>query len=312
VTAGCWTESKAARRRPAMENRRRILVVDDEPEFAGGLQAALERESYEVVVAGSRPLAEESVRARKPDAVLLGTIAPRGDAFRLHKWLRQTPELGHVPVIVIDAPEGERALKGWRRDEGMRMEAEDYVAKPVEAESLMATLDGALHTLPLRVRVPATLDHALFFGSMGQEAVKAEGAAKSRLMEEIEEILRRVTTPEDLAEIERAIMEAKGKVRLEAATGFWEGKSPCWELTHCEAGIRNECPAYAEQALACWKTPGTYCQLEAFDGIGDETSICRVCRVYRKYGAGEPLPAQPLEGLVDTWAKSNEPFSANF
>jgi two-component system alkaline phosphatase synthesis response regulator PhoP len=296
-----------------MEDKRRILVVDDEPEFAGGLQAALEHESYEVVVAGSRRLAEESVRERKPDAILLGTIAPRGDAFRLHKWLRQTPELGHVPVIVIDAPDEKRELKGWRRDEGMRMEAEDYMVKPVEAQSLMAALDGALRTSPLRIRVPATLDHALVFGSMGQEAMKAEDAAKSRLMEEVEEILRRVTTPEDLTEIERAIAEAKGKVRLEPATGFWEGKSPCWELTHCEAGVRNECPAYADQAQACWRTPGTYCQLEAFDGVGDETGICRVCRVYSRYGAGEPLPTQsPLDGLVDTWAKSNEPFSANF
>jgi len=218
-----------------------------------------------------------------------------------------------VPVIVIDAPDEKRELKGWRRDEGMRMEAEDYMAKPVEAEALTGALDRVLHTSPLRVRVPATLDHAMFFGSLGREAMEAEETAKSRLMDEVEEILRRVTTPEDLAEIERAIAEAKGKVRLEPVTGFWEGKSPCWELTHCEAGIRSECPAYADQARACWETPGTYCQLEAFDGTGDEATVCRVCRVYGRYGAGAPLPTQSLvDVLVETWAKSNEPFSASF
>ena len=111
--------------RPTMQYNPRILIVDDEPSVSDSLRATFERRSYEVAVATTRAEAEQSVADRKPDAVLLGTIEPRGDAFQLHNWLRETPEYSHVPMIVIDAPEETHLFRGWRRDEGVRMRSEE-------------------------------------------------------------------------------------------------------------------------------------------------------------------------------------------
>jgi hypothetical protein len=139
---------------------------------------------------------------------------------------------------------------------------------------------------------------------------KEDRAMKSRIMkgpEEILEILRGVTTRQVLANIERVIAEAKGKVVLEPAKGFWEEKTPCWEMNHCPEMIRSKCPAFTDQNLPCWKMEGTYCKygwgeiLNDSGAGGNETDICQVCRVYEKYGAGESIEIEFVEkGLIDT------------
>jgi hypothetical protein len=126
--------------------------------------------------------------------------------------------------------------------------------------------------------------------------------------EEILEILRGVTMRQDLANIERAIAEAKGKVVLEPAKGFWEEKTPCWELNHCPETIRDKCPAFTDQNLPCWKVEGTFYKrsFELNGKICIDTSICQVCRVYKKYGAGEPIELEPVGSGIDARVRSVE------
>jgi hypothetical protein len=150
---------------------------------------------------------------------------------------------------------------------------------------------------------------------------------KTRIAEQVERILREVTTPQELLEIEkvvgevkgriepiaegiteaeRVIREAKGKVALEPTKGFWEEKTPCWEMTHCPEMIRNECPAFTYQTLPCWKIEGTYCKLDDYGARGDDTGICQVCRVYKKYGAGEPIELELVGRGINARVRSVE------
>ena len=107
-----------------------ILIIDDEPAFTKDLKTTLEKESYSVCTASDRNEAEEKVRSEEPDMVVLGTIMPRGDAFLFHKWLKQTLAFSNLPVMVINASPEKQVLKGWRMDEGMQCDAEDFLAKP--------------------------------------------------------------------------------------------------------------------------------------------------------------------------------------
>ena len=122
----------------------------------------------------------------------------------------------------------------------------------------------------------------------------AEKTTKTKVDEQLEEMLRGVTTMEEIAEIERAIDEIKGKVLAEAIPGFWEGKTPCWEMFRCPEAIRNECPAFKYRALPCWEIEGTYSKLHDYGQIGNRTDICRTCRVYKRWGHGEPIEIKLL------------------
>jgi DNA-binding NarL/FixJ family response regulator len=142
-----------------MENR--ILIVDDEVDFVRSLQGMLETKSFHVLTACNRAQAELLAKLHKPDLAIIGTIIPRGDAFLLHLWLRQTPGLSDAPILVIDARPEEELTRGWRRDEGMRCEAEDYLTKPVEPAALMPRIEKLLDRATRKIRVLVVDDHAV-------------------------------------------------------------------------------------------------------------------------------------------------------
>lgn len=121
-----------------------------------------------------------------------------------------------------------------------------------------------------------------------EKKVMAEGM-RTKVAEQVEELLRGVTTVEEIAEVERVISEVKGKVLAEPALGFWEGKTPCWEMFRCPEAIKIECPAFKYRTLPCWQIEGTYCKLRDYGQRGDATDICQVCRVYKRWGHGEPI-----------------------
>jgi hypothetical protein len=112
---------------------------------------------------------------------------------------------------------------------------------------------------------------------------------KTNLAAEIERIIRDADTFEEIAEIERAINEAKGRILLEPAQGFWEGKTPCWETFRCPEAVRDECPAFHYRSLPCWQIEGTYSKLCDYGTKGECTKICENCRVYKRYGNAEPI-----------------------
>ena len=112
-------------------------------------------------------------------------------------------------------------------------------------------------------------------------------SAKAKLVDHLDEILKNCPSLEDIAEIERVINEAKGKILLEPVMGFWEGKTPCWEMFRCPEAVKSECPAFKYRTVPCWQIEGTYCKLLDNGDKGDDTDICANCRVYKRWGHGE-------------------------
>ena len=76
--------------------------------------------------------------------VILGYLEPRGDAFKLHKELRETLVTKNIPLLVVDVNPQEHARKGWSREQGMQMKAEDYISRPVEPAELAELVGGIL------------------------------------------------------------------------------------------------------------------------------------------------------------------------
>ena len=127
---------------------------------------------------------------------------------------------------------------------------------------------------------------------------------KPKIVEQIRKMLEDVHEAEEIAEIERLVAEVKGKISLEPVRGFWEQKAPCWEMCHCPAMIREECPATKYQFMPCWQIEGTYCKLDDYGETGNDTTICQVCRVYKKYGNGEPIELKLFGRGIDSSLKS--------
>ena len=82
-----------------MNEKKRILVVDDEPDFCSIVQGQLEKEGFEVELAYNGVEGLEKTRANPPDAIVLDVMMPEMDGYEMCKelkdevcYLRRWPE----------------------------------------------------------------------------------------------------------------------------------------------------------------------------------------------------------------------------
>jgi DNA-binding NarL/FixJ family response regulator len=149
------------RRKSETGKKEKILLVDDEPGFIEAFRMTLDAKRYEVITASNKPDAQELMRKVEPHIVVLGTITPAGQSFALHQWLKQHPRHKDIPLMVIDAKYEERSIRGWRMFEGMQLEADEYLTKPVEPASLVPRIQSLLAEVVRLIKVLVADDHTM-------------------------------------------------------------------------------------------------------------------------------------------------------
>ena len=128
---------------PELHERRRILVVDDEPRMIRFIRMNLEHDGFEVVEAADGLAALKQVRDTLPDLALLDVAMPELDGFETLRLLR---EISSVPVIMLTA-RGEED----DRVRGLELGADDYVTKPFSPRELVSRVKAVLR----RTEAPA-------------------------------------------------------------------------------------------------------------------------------------------------------------
>jgi two-component system sensor histidine kinase/response regulator len=116
--------------------RGRVLVVDDQPANLRVVSALLEREGFEVAVAGDGEAALAALDALPPDLMLLDMMMPGMDGFGVMEEIRLRL-LPRVPVVFLTAAQ-ERSLLLRAFEAG----AVDYVVKPFIPEELLARVNA--------------------------------------------------------------------------------------------------------------------------------------------------------------------------
>lgn len=114
----------------------KILLVEDNPLTAKGLQYLLEREKYQVVVAASFSEAEASLAIGSFQLVLLDVNLPDGDGFTLARKLKQK---SNTPIIFLTAYDDEQNVV-----RGLELGAEDYITKPFHSRELLLRIKRIL------------------------------------------------------------------------------------------------------------------------------------------------------------------------
>jgi two-component system, OmpR family, response regulator MprA len=125
-----------------MAGRPRVLVVEDDTDIAGVLRRSLDKEGYEVRVAGDGETALVAAGDFEPDAVVLDLGLPRLDGVEVCRRIRNG---GDVPILILTARDALEA-----RVEGLDSGADDYLVKPFEREELLARLRALLRRRPPR------------------------------------------------------------------------------------------------------------------------------------------------------------------
>lgn len=154
------SERKTRAAEPKQTVNRKILIVDDESDFVESFRMTMKARNNEVICTSSRAEAQDKM-SQNPDIVVVGTIAPAGEAFSLHQWLKRHPKYKDVPLLVLDAKYEDRYEKGWRKFEGMQLEADDFLTKPVEPSLLVPRIQSLLEQVERLIRILVADDHTM-------------------------------------------------------------------------------------------------------------------------------------------------------
>ncbi len=119
-----------------------MLVVEDDTDIAGVLRRSLDKEGYDVRVAGDGESALDQAGVFAPDAVVLDLGLPKLDGVEVCRRLRTD---GDVPILILTARDALDA-----RVEGLDAGADDYLVKPFEREELLARMRALLRRRPPR------------------------------------------------------------------------------------------------------------------------------------------------------------------
>lgn len=123
-----------------MQDKPRILVVDDEPQLTRVLLRSLTSKGYEVRIAGDGEFAIQTFRDWTPSLVITDLAMPNMSGLELCRRIRTT---SRVPIIVLSV-RGEENTKVEALDAG----ADDYVTKPFGMDELLARIRAALRREP--------------------------------------------------------------------------------------------------------------------------------------------------------------------
>ena len=120
--------------------RRRILVIEDEPDIARGLRDALEFEQFEVSTSGQGGEGIKSLREAGADLVILDLMLPDINGFTVCEQIRETHPV--VPIIMLTARSQETD-----KIRGLEAGADDYVTKPFSVGELVARINAIFRRL---------------------------------------------------------------------------------------------------------------------------------------------------------------------
>ena len=117
--------------------RRRLLLVEDDPTLRQALAFSLTREGYEVAAVADGEAALDAARSERLDLVLLDVMLPGMSGVEVLRVLRRDGVT--TPVIILSA-------KGDEIDRvvGLKVGADDYVAKPFSRPELLARIEAVL------------------------------------------------------------------------------------------------------------------------------------------------------------------------
>ena len=122
-----------------MSQQPTILIVDDDPDICSMLEFYFENLEYEVHVARGGAAAMRIARESRPDVILLDIRLPDADGFTVARTLRADRYTQHIPIIFLTGRNDPS-----ERVEALEIGADDFVAKPFDAQELRLRIERVL------------------------------------------------------------------------------------------------------------------------------------------------------------------------
>lgn len=130
------------------QEKKTILVVDDEESIMDLLVYNLEKEGYNTLKAYDGLTAVEMALKERPDLILLDVMIPKLDGISVCKRIRYSLNISTMPILMVSAKDTESD-----KIVGLEMGADDYITKPFQIRELMARIKANLRKADVKLTV---------------------------------------------------------------------------------------------------------------------------------------------------------------
>jgi len=121
----------------------KVLIVDDEPDVAAYLAAALRANGHSPTVAHSADSALEQLRRARPDLICLDIVMPRESGVSFYVRLKKSEEYTSIPVVIVSGvgQDGQLDFRNYVADESVPL-PECYLEKPIKVDEFIKTIES--------------------------------------------------------------------------------------------------------------------------------------------------------------------------
>ncbi|MBT3364032.1 MAG: response regulator [Chloroflexi bacterium] len=129
-----------------MQEKTKILVVDDDPDIREAVSIVLEAHSYQVVTAVDGEDGLAKLKDERPDLLILDLIMPKMDGFSVLKELRdpRRSKYAHIPILVLTSISEDHSRRRYELETGLELNVDDYVEKPLDPPVLIERMEKLL------------------------------------------------------------------------------------------------------------------------------------------------------------------------
>jgi CheY-like chemotaxis protein len=128
-----------------MEERPRILVVDDDPDIIEAITTVLESvDEYDVSTARDGLECVEAIKQDVPDLLILDLLMPRMDGFAVVRDLRDNPRYRQLPIMILTSVREDASYRRYELETGLMMDVQDYIEKPAPPAELLRRIGNLL------------------------------------------------------------------------------------------------------------------------------------------------------------------------
>ena len=126
--------------------KKKILVLDDEPDVTAYLSSLFEDNNYDVITAADGEEGMRKAKAEKPHLITLDISMPEKSGVRFYRELKADPELKDIAVVVVTGVESTHdggTGEDFKRFLGTRKQIpppDGFVMKPIEEKLLLDTV----------------------------------------------------------------------------------------------------------------------------------------------------------------------------
>lgn len=124
-------------------NRKKIVVIEDEPDIVEVVSYNLKREGYNVLSVERGDEGLNLVRNQSPNLVILDLMLPGMDGLSICQQMKSDPLVRDIPVIIISGKDEESDVVI-----GLELGADDYLTKPFRGRELVARVKAVLRRGP--------------------------------------------------------------------------------------------------------------------------------------------------------------------